>query len=196
MAARAVVVVLCAATGVACLASAGAAQPAKQPNAKGKQAKVEKRCTKGKTRQACVRRRTATFKTKPDTALTADDLADAPSPGIPPDPPPGGPEPVEEEPPLGRSVQVRAREFSLTLSRSVVAAGDVNVEFNTVVAEDPHDLWLRAASGDERELFDETEPELVPPPRQRFAFTAGDYVLFCSLSGHEALGMSAPLEVR
>ena len=44
-------------------------------------------------------------------------------------------------------------------------------------------------------LFGETAPELVPPPRQSFAIAAGDYVLFCSLPGHEALGMSAELGV-
>jgi hypothetical protein len=93
-------------------------------------------------------------------------------------------------------VQVRAREYSLTLSRTVVAAGDVSVEFNTVEAEDPHDLQLRDSSGDAQTLFGETAPELVPPPRQTFPIAAGDYLLFCSLSGHEELGMRAQLSVR
>jgi len=93
-------------------------------------------------------------------------------------------------------VQVRAREYALTVSRPVVAAGDVNVEFNTVVAEDAHDLWVRDASGAVRQLFGETAAELVPPPRQPFPFAAGDYVLFCSLLGHEALGMRTELSVR
>ena len=111
---------------------------------------------------------------------------------------PGGEsEPPELTPsdPLGRSLQVRADEYSLTLSRNVVAAGDVTIEFNTVYAEDPHDLRLRDGSGDERTLFAETPPELVPPPRQAFAIGAGDYVLFCSLPGHEQLGMRAELDV-
>jgi hypothetical protein len=98
--------------------------------------------------------------------------------------------------PLGHSVQVRALEFSLTLSRTAVAAGDVNVEFNTVYAEDPHDLHLRDSAGNERTLFSETAAELLPPPRKPFPIAAGDYVLFCALPGHEALGMSAPLQVR
>jgi hypothetical protein len=98
--------------------------------------------------------------------------------------------------PLSRSVQVKAREYSLTLSRTLVGAGEVMVEFNTVLAEDPHDLWLRDSRGGERRLFGETAPELVPPPRQAFPIAAGGYVLFCALPGHEALGMRAPLAVQ
>ena len=67
------------------------------------------------------------------------------------------------------------------------------MEFNTVHAEDPHDLWLRDAAGAERRLYGETAPELVPPPRETFPIAAGDYLLFCSVSGHEALGMRAAL---
>jgi hypothetical protein len=77
-----------------------------------------------------------------------------------------------------------------------VGAGEVNVEFNTVSAEDPHDLRLRDSVRTERPLFGETAAELSPPPRQAFELAAGDYVLFCAIPGHEALGMSAPLSVR
>ncbi len=97
---------------------------------------------------------------------------------------------------VAHSLQVRAREYSLTLSRSAVAAGEVNVEFHTVNAEDPHDLHLRASAGNERPLFDEIPPGLIPPPRHEFPFAPGDYVVFCSVPGHEALGMSTALRVR
>jgi hypothetical protein len=113
-------------------------------------------------------------------------------------PAPGPEAPVGATPPavLPRSVSVRALEYSLTLSRTLVGAGEVNVEFNTVMAEDPHDLRLRDAAGGVRPLFGETPPGLVPPPRQSFPLAAGQYVLFCSVSGHEALGMRAGLTVE
>lgn len=117
---------------------------------------------------------------------------DAPLPEVPAESGPVSP-PQEQQ---GHSVQVRAREYSLAMSRTTVAAGDVNVEFNTVNAEDPHDLWLRDSAGTGRPLFGETAPELLPPPRQPFAVAAGEYVLFCSVAGHEALGMSAQLSVK
>ena len=77
-----------------------------------------------------------------------------------------------------------------------MAAGEVWIEFNTVAAEDPHDLQLRDGAGEERPLFAETAPGLVPPPRESFELPAGDYVLFCSLPGHEALGMRAGLGAK
>ena len=83
---------------------------------------------------------------------------------------PSAPEPGQAAPPveeLAHSVQVRAREYSLTLSRSVVAAGEVNVEFHTVNAEDPHDLHLRDSAGNERPLFDETRRWAHPAPAPR-----------------------------
>jgi hypothetical protein len=113
-----------------------------------------------------------------------------------PGPLPEGPSQPSKPEELGHSLQVRAREYSLTLSRTAVASGELHVEFNTMAAEDPHDLWLRDALGAEQVLFGETAPELVPPPRQVFSLAAGEYVLFCSVSGHEALGMRAAVSVR
>jgi hypothetical protein len=143
--------------------------------------------------------RVATLRVCRPGRTIAPELLNAPAPvsNVPTLPGPSVPgttiPPAEE---LAHSVQVRAREYSLALSRSVVAAGEVNVEFHTVNAEDPHDLNLRDATAAERRLFDETPAGLIPPPREAFTFAPGDYVVFCSLPGHEALGMRALLRVR
>lgn len=87
-----------------------------------------------------------------------------------------------------------AREYSYTLSRSVVAAGPVIIEFVNS-GEDPHNLHLQAGSG---------EPEAGSFPNtpsgthadQRFVMRAGTYKLFCSLPTHRAQGMEATLQVQ
>ncbi len=92
-----------------------------------------------------------------------------------------------------RRVQVQAREFYLTLSRPEVSAGDVTVELLNR-GEDPHDLKLRSPSGVESDGLPE-----VPSLGQAsdvFGLAAGDWTLFCSLEGHETLGMRATLRVR
>ena len=165
----------------------------------------EKRATQRRTYRSARQRkartaiRIAALRRCRPGGTAAPELLNAASPGSDVPTPPGPSSPSSTAPPaeeLGRSVQVRAREYALALSRSVVAAGEVNVEFHTVNAEDPHDLNLRDATGAERPLFDETSAGLIPPPRQAFTFARGDYVLFCSLPGHEALGMGATLRVR
>jgi hypothetical protein len=162
-----------------------------------------KAASQPKSRRVARRRaraaRVATLRRCRPARAAAPELSSLPG-GVPTRPvAPGPAEPVTQAPTaetLGHSVQVRAREYSLSLSRSVVAAGDVSVELQTVNAEDPHDLNVRDAKGAQRPLFEETPAGLVPPPRQAFAFAPGDYVLFCSLPGHEALGMQATLRVR
>jgi uncharacterized cupredoxin-like copper-binding protein len=107
-------------------------------------------------------------------------------PTAPPAPPAPGP-------PLGRYVSVAAREWSLTLSRPVVAAGSVTIELRNV-GEDPHDLVLSPeGSHDALVNFPETDPGGLSELRVNVA--AGRYRLWCSLAGHEAAGMRAALRV-
>jgi plastocyanin len=112
---------------------------------------------------------------------------------------PGGVEEAASAPEAGgvpapARVQVLAREYSFTLSRSEVPAGKVIVEFVNG-GEDPHNLHLQPG---------EEEPEVGSFPTskpgahedQAFNMPAGSYTLFCSLPGQEAKGMKATLTVR
>jgi hypothetical protein len=102
----------------------------------------------------------------------------------------GGPAPA-----LGRFVSVAAREWSLTLSRPVVASGSVTVELRNV-GEDPHNLVVSPDDGSHTPVstWAETDPGALL--RQTVTLDAGQYLLWCSLEGHEADGMSARLRVE
>jgi hypothetical protein len=107
--------------------------------------------------------------------------------------PPGGSPPPPA--PLPRFVSVSAREWSLTLSRPLVGAGSVTIELRNV-GEDPHNLVLSPDDGSHTHLdaWAETDPGGVL--RRSVSLPAGRYLLFCSLDGHEAAGMSARLRVE
>lgn len=107
----------------------------------------------------------------------------APPTVTPPTPPPA----------TAHRVQVQAHEFYLTLSRPQVDAGDTTVEFVNR-GEDPHDLRLRPADGADSLGLPET-PSLGTASGV-FGLAAGDWTLYCSLPGHESLGMKATLRVR
>lgn len=112
-------------------------------------------------------------------------------PGIPAAP--GTPAPPPAPPPiLSSSVGVDEREWNLTLSRLVVAAGDVTFRvFNR--GEDDHDLAVVDADG----VLQRVD---IPPGQDRTLVArlpvGKDLKIFCSLPGHEALGMVAYLEAR
>jgi plastocyanin len=109
----------------------------------------------------------------------------------------GSPPPAPEISPTGSSptrVQVIAKEYSLTLSRTEVPAGKVIVEFDNG-GKDPHNLhFTEPTAGTEAGAFPTSSPgthtdlslELRP----------GSYTLFCSLPHHEEKGMKATLVVR
>ena len=92
------------------------------------------------------------------------------------------------------AVSVAAREYSLTLSRAVLTPGLQTIQLNNR-GEDPHDLVISLEDfHDPLADFPETpsednHTEQVPLP-------AGRYRLWCSLPGHEALGMKATLRVE
>jgi hypothetical protein len=118
--------------------------------------------------------------------------APAPAPGAPP-PADGAPPPPP--PNLPRFVSVAAREWSLTLSRPLVGAGSVTIELRNL-GEDPHNLVVSPDDGSHTPLagWDETGPGGLR--RQSVELSAGRYLLFCSLEGHEAAGMSVRLRVE
>jgi uncharacterized cupredoxin-like copper-binding protein len=90
-------------------------------------------------------------------------------------------------------VQVIAKEYSFTLSRPEVPAGEVIIELVNR-GEDAHNLHaLEPAEGAEAGALPNTEPGGVRDLKVRLH--AGSYTLFCSLPGHEAKGMHATLVV-
>ena len=90
-------------------------------------------------------------------------------------------------------LNVKAKEWSLTLSRPSVPAGEVMVELSNE-GSDPHDLNLQREGGAEPPLrVAETDPGALRSGR--FTLPAGTYQLWCSLPGHKEQGMSVRLEV-
>ena len=121
---------------------------------------------------------------------TAESLVDLTLPGAPAppqDPPPDGPT-------LPSFVSVAAKEFSLTLSRPLVGAGDVRVELRNV-GEDPHNLVVSPeGTHTPLESFSSVGPGLYE--RRTVALGPGRYQLWCSLESHQTLGMSVTLRVE
>jgi plastocyanin len=132
---------------------------------------------------------------------TCEPLAEPPAIGIPPAPLPNptpAPSPEVEPPP--RAVSATAddatpEEFSFTLSRHYVVAGNVTVELNNRAGQDAHNLKARPKGSEE----EGQEVGEAGPGENRVAhleLAPGTYQLFCSLPRHEEWGMSVDLEVR
>jgi plastocyanin len=132
---------------------------------------------------------------------TCEPLAEPPAIGIPPAPLPSpapAPTPEVELPP--RAVSATAddstpEEFSFTLSRRYVVAGNVTVELNNREGQDAHNLKVRLR-GSEDEPLEVGEAEPGENRVGHLELAPGTYQLFCSLPRHEEWGMSVDLEVR
>jgi hypothetical protein len=104
------------------------------------------------------------------------------------------PAPGSSGPPPPARVQVIAKEYSLTLSRPEVPAGEVIVELLNR-GEDAHNLHLlEPVEGSEAGSLPNTEPGALHD--LKLTLRAGSFTLFCSMPGHEAKGMKATLIVR
>jgi hypothetical protein len=115
-----------------------------------------------------------------------------PKPPTPRPPRVGAPSPPPKPKPLAR-VQVIAREFTLTLSRRTFAAGVVAIELDNF-GQDPHDLRVeRADSPATGFSFELARPRTVSS--RKLELSAGEWKLYCTLPGHEELGMSARVTV-
>jgi hypothetical protein len=86
---------------------------------------------------------------------------------------------------------VTAREFSLTLSRPKVEAGDAIVQLYDF-GEDPHDLALQRVGGPTVYSIPETLPGETGTIELRLRKTSR-YRLWCSLPGHVEKGMVTSL---
>ena len=152
------------------------------PAASGKRAKrAADRCAK---RTLCANVRRPVTRT-----VLSERLVDLTTPTSP-----APPQPEDPAPALPGFVSVAAREFSLTLSRPLVGAGNVRIELRNL-GEDPHNLVV-SPEGSHSPLgsFSTLDPGLYE--RRTVALAPGRYQLWCSLEGHEALGMSVTLRVQ
>ena len=128
---------------------------------------------------------------RPVARASKEKLIDLVTPGTPA---PGPQNPNPTPPALPTFVSVAAREFSLTLSRPLVGAGNVRIELRNV-GEDPHNLVVSPeGSHSPLDSFSTLDPGLYE--RRTVALAPGRYQLWCSLEGHEALGMSVTLRVE
>ena len=172
------------------LAAAAPARPpdasaAKKPTLKQKKQRCLKKAAKKRSKRArrsaarrCRRRyaRKPVARTPPRALTTP--AASAPGPSTP-------------AAPLARYVSVTAREFTLTLSRPLVGAGEVTIELRNY-GENPHDLMVER-SDTEVGRWGELGPGAVG--KKKLALSSGSYQLFCSIEGHEVSGMKATLKV-
>jgi plastocyanin len=147
---------------------------------------VSKRCRKLPARPSI---------THPSVPMVGvDPFAAAPAPAPIPDVPAPNPAPAPAPTPAPARLGVVAREWSLTLSRTTLAAGPASVELQNF-GEDAHNLRVERvdASGPPLDL-----PLAESGERQKATGTlaAGTYKVYCTLPGHDAQGMHAQLVVR
>jgi len=96
-------------------------------------------------------------------------------------------------PPPPARVQVLAQEFSFTLSRVTLPAGEVIVELVNR-GEDAHDLRMERAGGTRVYAWPTVQPGTHVDREVRLV--PGTYLLWCSIADHRARGMTARLVVR
>jgi plastocyanin len=104
-----------------------------------------------------------------------------------------GPVSEPESGPTPARLSVKATEFSYTLSRPSIVAGEAIVELNNQ-GEDPHNLNLELQGGGSAPL-EVSEAGPLENRTANFDLAAGDYRLWCSLPEHEEKGMKATLVV-
>lgn len=115
-----------------------------------------------------------------------------PQPVLPVTPAPAVPPSEEPGAQIGH-LGVKAVEYSYTLSRPEVSAGEVIVELNNQ-GEDPHNLVLEHEGTEDPELEIPSTPS-VTQASAHLTLSPGTYRLYCSLYKHEAKGMQATLVV-
>jgi len=101
---------------------------------------------------------------------------------------PASAKPVKDPP---SRLLVTAREYSLTISRPKVEAGDAIVQLYDF-GEDPHDLWIQRVGGPTIFTIPKTLPGETGSVEMRLR-KASRYRLWCSLPGHAERGMTAAI---
>ena len=92
------------------------------------------------------------------------------------------------------AIGVGEREWRVSLYRSHVPVGLVRFNVRNL-GEDDHDLAVRNRLGDVRARTPEIDPGTTARLTVRLR-RPGRFVVFCSLTGHEELGMRAVLRVK
>lgn len=88
---------------------------------------------------------------------------------------------------------VQLLDYSLAPSMLEVTSGQV-VLCAVNAGKTPHDLSVRDAAKQERGRTPTLQPGQVA--RLPLSLSAGAYTIYCSVAGHESLGMTGPLTVR
>jgi plastocyanin len=134
---------------------------------------------------------------KPPPPINPIDPIDPVGPSDPVDP-----SDPSDPPGVFRRVQVVEREFTLTLSRPKVTAGQVIVEMVNM-GEDPHNVYLQRIGSSDPVLWvghedypQEHEYEPGTVRASTFDLAPGVYKVWCEVNGHESLGMVARLTVE
>jgi hypothetical protein len=96
-------------------------------------------------------------------------------------------------PPPPARVQVVAREFRLSLSRTVIRRGPAVIELRNL-GEDAHDLRLRRVGGTRVSVWPVAQPGQTID--KALTLVPGTYRLTCGVANHARLGMVATLRVR
>jgi plastocyanin len=92
-------------------------------------------------------------------------------------------------------MSVTAREWSLSTSRPVLAAGAQTIELRNW-GEDPHNLVISPDDGSHSPLVSWGSQDPGAHELKDTALAAGRYLLWCSLEGHEAAGMATTVQVE
>lgn len=110
-------------------------------------------------------------------------------------PAPGGGSDPTAPAPVYHTLSVASKEFSFTMSRLLLTPGSETIQLNNR-GEDPHNLVIAPEDGSSGPLA--SYPDVAPDDNhtQQVDLPAGRYKLWCSLPGHEALGMHATLRVE
>jgi len=166
-----------------------------QAPAKKRTAASAKRCTakKAPRPRACRARSTSSWRLMRQPRPRAGLVDLSPRTGLPGAPAPAPVSDTGPAPVYSRFVAVRADEWFLALSRPIVGAGEVTVQLQNR-GEDDHNLHIRPEGGATVARIPDQQPGRVGEVQP--VLGPGRYHLWCDLTGHEAAGMSATLEVR
>jgi hypothetical protein len=99
---------------------------------------------------------------------------------------------AQSPPPPPARIQVVAREFSYSLSRRKVRAGNVIIELVNY-GQDTHDLDIRRVGGKRTFRFPKVAPGHYVDRKVRLR--PGTYVLWCAVADHKERGMRAKFRV-